>query len=771
MAESRGRNIKKKEIMKRWGISYMSVILIPMLVFLCVSIRSNNVMNSEVSHSNELLIRTFREKTDFLLSNITSLTERVTAISYVREILYTEDRDEIEPIVINNAITELNHLKSFNSGRGDFYLSFPRLNIILDGNTYNTPENYFDIYQSDTSFTYSEWSGIVNSTHRTYRIAGFNVASPTDYREKIMIVRPISFISSQNYANLILVLDRDQFLSLQGINDSEEVVISDRLFGLVLFDSTSSVGSDQLPEYVLKSGEKNWEGSLNTDKLIISAINSTESNLKYVILKNKKQLLGEVIRLRNLYIFSFLISLVGGCMLVWGMLRKQWANFESAMDMVKAPSDKKNSHAKPIIGEYRFFSEKIDDLQDTNEKIGFQLKEKNSTLRAMMLRGLIDNSGDIETYDTEELGRYGIKFQTDTYFVLLLSLEGTPKVTWKEAWNRMEKSVLDTMYSQNIIVYPFTVKEMAGFIVNPPKSPAGTYPLLESAVSEIPRRIEDGTGCTVDASCSDLFDSVRELSKAYLQAEYVREYKDKTKCEKIVFYHEMLEITQSQQLSYTVQQELAIIESLRKGDEETTLALIDEVINANYDLHISPRKMRYLLFNIAGTILKVYNQKYDYISSSLAEVNMPSILQSNDFDKVYRGIRKTISDLCNVIILNNQKESIDSKFENKIYEETLGFINENYDDKALCVTSIADEMDMSLVRLSKIFKKYHGSCISDYINHIRINHAKSLLSDGDTIEAASFSSGFGSVRTFMRVFKNKEGITPGKYRDITVTEK
>ncbi len=53
----------------------------------------------------------------------------------------------------------------------------------------------------------------------------------------------------------------------------------------------------------------------------------------------------------------------------------------------------------------------------------------------------------------------------------------------------------------------------------------------------------------------------------------------------------------------------------------------------------------------------------------------------------------------------------------------------------------------------------------------RIEKAKEMLSENRTANEIVEACGFGSVRTFMRVFKNSEGVTPGKYRTLLTYDK
>lgn len=65
--------------------------------------------------------------------------------------------------------------------------------------------------------------------------------------------------------------------------------------------------------------------------------------------------------------------------------------------------------------------------------------------------------------------------------------------------------------------------------------------------------------------------------------------------------------------------------------------------------------------------------------------------------------------------------------------------------------------------LSKLFKKYTGSSLHEYIICKRISRAKSLLAEGFSVTEACSGSGFNDYSNFLRMFKRTVGITPGRY--------
>lgn len=61
--------------------------------------------------------------------------------------------------------------------------------------------------------------------------------------------------------------------------------------------------------------------------------------------------------------------------------------------------------------------------------------------------------------------------------------------------------------------------------------------------------------------------------------------------------------------------------------------------------------------------------------------------------------------------------------------------------------------------------------VSDYINNIRLEQAKSMLQNpGLTISEIAYKTGFSSPNYFSTVFKNKFGVSPNVFRKGTGNE-
>lgn len=85
--------------------------------------------------------------------------------------------------------------------------------------------------------------------------------------------------------------------------------------------------------------------------------------------------------------------------------------------------------------------------------------------------------------------------------------------------------------------------------------------------------------------------------------------------------------------------------------------------------------------------------------------------------------------------------------------------------ESLSLTELAEQYNFSPSHLSELFKKHIGMNFLHFLHDTRIRHACSLLitSDMNGMEIA-MEVGFGSFRTFSRIFRELKGMTPIQYR-------
>lgn len=108
------------------------------------------------------------------------------------------------------------------------------------------------------------------------------------------------------------------------------------------------------------------------------------------------------------------------------------------------------------------------------------------------------------------------------------------------------------------------------------------------------------------------------------------------------------------------------------------------------------------------------------------------------------------------------------KIIDKTFIEAVKYIHQNYMYSEISLTSAAKALGVHSVYLSRIFTKNADMSFTSYVNLIRCNCvAQQLCKDSDSsFSELALNSGFGSIRSFNRVFHEIFNMTPKEYRAI-----
>ena len=94
----------------------------------------------------------------------------------------------------------------------------------------------------------------------------------------------------------------------------------------------------------------------------------------------------------------------------------------------------------------------------------------------------------------------------------------------------------------------------------------------------------------------------------------------------------------------------------------------------------------------------------------------------------------------------------------------FAFVEESY-DKNCSLGELSRSIGYDYAYLSRYFKKSTGISFIEYLNQYKLNNACSLLENSDLpVLECALSSGYTSLRSFNRNFKNRYSITPQEYR-------
>ncbi|MEM6812370.1 MAG: helix-turn-helix domain-containing protein [Pseudomonadota bacterium] len=109
--------------------------------------------------------------------------------------------------------------------------------------------------------------------------------------------------------------------------------------------------------------------------------------------------------------------------------------------------------------------------------------------------------------------------------------------------------------------------------------------------------------------------------------------------------------------------------------------------------------------------------------------------------------------------LSSQEKEIALKIEKLMIIENI------YQEPGFNRTNLAQELSISETQLSRIVKSHFGKTVPKLLNYYRIQDAKELLMETKAdIATIAYESGFNSVASFHRVFKDEVNTSPSEFR-------
>ena len=125
--------------------------------------------------------------------------------------------------------------------------------------------------------------------------------------------------------------------------------------------------------------------------------------------------------------------------------------------------------------------------------------------------------------------------------------------------------------------------------------------------------------------------------------------------------------------------------------------------------------------------------------------------------------------------ISNQSEvELNNGYNDSIKQRLLDDLNdllhkkEIYKKIDLRITDISKKLNTNRTYISRVVNEELNTNFSDLINQFRVEHAKKLLREKDCktlgLSQVGELSGFKSDSSFYRIFKEKEGVSPGDFR-------
>jgi two-component system response regulator YesN len=274
--------------------------------------------------------------------------------------------------------------------------------------------------------------------------------------------------------------------------------------------------------------------------------------------------------------------------------------------------------------------------------------------------------------------------------------------------------------------------------------------------------IEKHTKFTVSIGVGSIVIDICGIPESYQQAVTAISYHFYTGGN-AAFHASALPVQNTVQSLFSIKMEESFIYSLRSGNEELALeilnSLVQEITSSN---PLPPPEYVSNIFALWTSV--IYRTLLEIVPAeklrSLEERTQQLRTRSNtlSLQEMHDELKLLVSDGCQLTALDRQNES------QKIIQQALQYIISHIGEE-LTIDRCARVVNLSGGYFANLFKKEMGKTFNQYVTHERISLAKSMLIAGEPVQNIATELGYEHRRYFSDVFKKHTGMTPSEFKE------
>lgn len=417
-----------------------------------------------------------------------------------------------------------------------------------------------------------------------------------------------------------------------------------------------------------------------------------------------------------------------------------------------------------------------DDLSDFDklDKIMTLFKEQKTMIQSTkysndvlkrdnFLSALLTNHLEKYVPLEKSLNEFNIHFTSNIFCVIVFYIKdddilfddnetSADHIERKKTVSFIVKNVFEELASQNHTAYVFDYCDIITAIVNINTQNFQTWKEdISDSINKLYSFVEKQFNFTFIAGMSNQHNDISSLNIAFDEATSTLDYRAQIRNNNLISYTALSQ-SNKENNDYLANAIMTGDFSIAKNLLATMKSNMQSESNDN-------------VFNILTQVLSAFyslNSRLDknsYEKLTSMTLNLMNLAGSIEPQQ----ISDLVENACE-ICKNNTINTTESPSPPNIILKIKIYIEENYKNENLNVSSVGDYFDVTPYYLSSLFKKSEGQSILEFITKTRIEHSLPLLKSGMTVANTAKEVGYSSVHSFIRQFTKHMGCSPTQYK-------
>lgn len=672
---------------------------------------------------------------------------------------------------------ELNYLQTFDTGIEDILILSMSQKWLMNNDGLRSLDNI------DIEMQYAHYFDSPFNTYWVLESTDTSNPLPDDNSGTVKAIAPCGY-SIKLVKQLPLITSKKTGLSIASIpscylakiltssSENEKIMILDSQFRVVVHNDTSLIGTTYAN---LQAVEMLKDELVQPSGQLTAMIEGTNYTITYrksdfngwlylsVIANNELKKEANAIGLFTVYVCLVILF---GCLLISWYGSKRFYKpisqlYSIIMSNIKTPSLQKKTHRD----ELEAIGDRIHDMLDENKELEIKLQGQVDQLKHLFMVRLLDGRLGEEELMMKYLS-YNFNGRWKRLCVLTLQIDSLENTKYtpeqKDLLLFTINNIVEEIIPTNDRLTPILRRDVQVTIVlSNHETDYDFDAFIHETAKFIQQKVHDELDLPVSIGVSQPFMKLSHSREAYLEGVEALKYRIKFGMNSILYYRDV-ETGGSLQTYFPENIKNELFDAIKLGEKEKVEETLSSLISTIFSKDLSANQYQISLMRLLNdTILLMQTMGVELENLDDKKSLFDQLFELQSSEEITTWFKEKII----FPLVTSLEERMNSQYKN-ISDKIIHIIQKEYDTD-ISLEAIAERLHYNPNYLSSIFKKETNISFSDYVSLYRLNMAKKWLVESDlSIKEIAELLHYNNSQNFIRSFKKKEGITPGKFREF-----
>jgi AraC-like DNA-binding protein len=752
-------------------MSYIIVLLIPLLTGIVVYSRANVIIRGELVKNSEMELAQVRAAMDIYFSEMENVARQIALIPQVGKFASYGELNPEKRYLLVELLKEYTAFNRILRVVDDYFVYFPSTGMFVTSTSVYEPQIFAAHMYRFPDIDFMLWN----------ELSGKNPESGIFIPEKMTASRNGKAIYAVYRKSVKNSVTGDAVADIYVLINEEKIKRDMELYsaGIYLLNSRDQLilaqgtGNSPLSEDMLRRLPQD-EGRSGLSFQIVEkqdyAISQeTIGGIRYVIAQPMDALMKSSTEFLRIMVYSTVASLLAGLIAMAAFARFSYKPIRRITGMVaESPNMGALGGNKD---EFRYIEQYVS-AAENSLRLSKGLERQIPILQASLLSILLKGSIGADTRESLgiKLASCDLELPFDAFRAVLLRMDESPPES-TAAYHlgiiktRLEDLLQSESWSYARFYFVEAESNTLALIMNYDSGAASADSAdlrLRAALEAFREIAPQSIGNSITICLGGVQKGLEGINQSYRQALWILNRKGIYAPDRILAYIGG-KIEQSGYY-YPLEAESMLIRLAKSGQSDEIARILKDIMRENFDTRMNRMPeidaANYLFLDMAMTLAKLYNE----LGLQLKDIGKTDLFSVAEQCARPEQFLPIITEAYTLTCARINEGRANHKFE--AIGKILEFIGKHYSENDFSQTTVAEKFNMSAAYLSTYFHKRTGEKMIDCINRMRLNSAKQMLAGTDkSIDEISRTVGFVNSISLTRVFKKNEFTTPGKYRE------